>query len=94
MKRKATIDFVKSEITEMWCRISEANRQMTRAFGSGYMAEEAKNKYDAIWELYKCIDFANDLTELSQEIKESEADEEVKKYMRMYVKFNFGIEVL
>lgn len=94
MKREVTIDLVKSKITETWERISEANRQMTRVFGSHYMTEKAKNKYDAIWELYKCMDFANNLTELSHEIRESDADEEVKKYMKNYVKFNFGIEIL
>lgn len=94
MKREVTIDLVKSKITETWEKISEANRQMTRVFGSRYMTEKAKNKYDAIWELYKCMDFASNLSALAHEIRESDADEEVKKYMKNYVKFNFGIEVL
>lgn len=84
---------IKEKITESWERIREGDRQIVKTVGSDYMTDKAKKKFDAIWELYKCIDFARNLNEFMQDIENSGADEETKKWMKIYLQNRLGINI-
>ena len=93
MKKEVTFEIMKKKTKEVHAEAMQHYDGLRKIMGHSVLSEEGRNKLDALTELERYLDFSEDMDDYLEWLKKSDESQEVKRYMKRYLRRNFSIEV-